>query len=161
MPISPQQFADAKGELQGLNVELMREIAKRLCIPLDLIRMDFPPMVPALTAGRFDGIDTGIFWTEERSKIAYTVPRAGEVESAILIDQTAREIERRGLIEITATGLGGAPTTMMFRNKTVATKVAATLTEMGDDGTYGKLVDKFGLTKAPSETFAIRGPDPQ
>lgn len=230
--LPPQQFVDEKGELQGLNVELMREIAKRLCIPLDLIRMDFPPMVPALTAGRFDGINTGMFWTEERSKIAYTVPyaqqtisltvtkgspvkfadvaalagkkagvevnsyqerwlrgedkelaakggkpleiltfktatdvlaalRAGQVESAVLIDQTAKEIERRGLIEITATGLGGAPTTMMFRNKTIATKVAATLTEMGADGTYDKLFDKFGLTKAPSKTFAIRGPGPQ
>jgi len=230
--LPPQQFVDEKGELQGLNVELMREIARRLCIPLELIRMDFPPMVPALTAGRFDGINTGMFWTEERSKIAYTVPyaqqtisltvskgstakfadvaslagkkagvevnsyqerwlrgedkeltakggkpieiltfktatdvlaalRAGQVETAVLIDQTAKEIERRGLIEITATGLGGAPTTMMFRNKTVATKVAATLTEMGADGSYDKLFDKFGLTKAPSKTFAIRGPGPQ
>jgi polar amino acid transport system substrate-binding protein len=230
--LPPQQFVDEKGELQGLNVELMREIARRLCIPLDLIRMDFPPMVPALTAGRFDGINTGMFWTEERSKIAYTVPyaqqtisltvskgstakfadvaalagkkagvevnsyqerwlrgadkeltakggkpieiltfktatdvlaalRADQVEAAVLIDQTANEIARRGLIEITATGLGGAPTTMMFRNKTVATKVAATLTEMGADGSYDKLFDKFGLTKAPSKAFAIRGPGPQ
>ena len=230
--LPPQQFVDEKGELQGLNVELMREIAKRLCIPLDLLRMDFPPMVPALQAGRFDGINTGMFWTEERSKIAYTVPyaqqtislavikgstlkltdvagiagrkagvevnsyqerwlraedkevtakggkpieiltfktatdvlaalRAGQVETAVLIDQTAKEIERRGLIEISATGLGGAPTTMMFRNKTVATKVAATLTAMGADGTYDKLFDKFGLTKAPSKTFVIRGPGPQ
>lgn len=230
--LPPQQFVDEKGELQGLNVELMREIAKRLCIPLDLIRMDFPPMVPALSAGRFDGINTGMFWTEERSKIAYTVPyaqqtisitvikgsslklpdvaalagkkagvevnsyqerwlraqdkelvakggkpievltfktatdvtaalRAGQVDTAIHIDQTAKELERRGLIEITATGLGGAPTTMMFRNRAVAEKVAATLTAMGADGTYDKLFDKFGLTKAPGKTFAIRGPGPQ
>jgi polar amino acid transport system substrate-binding protein len=230
--LPPQQFVDEKGELQGLNVELMREIAKRLCIPLELIRMDFPPMVPALTAGRFDGINTGMFWTEERSKIAYTVPyaqqtisltvtkgsplklatvealaglkagvevnsyqerwlrgvdkeavakgakpveiltfktqtdvlaalRAGQVETAILIDQTAKEMVRRGLIEVTATGLGGAPTTMMFRNKTIAQKVAATLTEMGADGSYDTLFDKFGLTKAPSKSFAIRGPGPQ
>lgn len=230
--LPPQQFVDEKGELQGLNVELMREIARRLCIPLDLIRMDFPPMIPALSAGRFDGINTGMFWTEERSKIAYTVPyaqqtisltiskgasvkfpdeasmagkkagvevnsyqerwlrgldkeltakggkpieiltfktatdvlaalRAGQVETAVLIDQTAKEIERRGLIEINATGLGGAPTTMMFRNKTVAQKVAETLTAMGADGTYDKLFDKFGLTKASSKTFAIRGPGPQ
>jgi polar amino acid transport system substrate-binding protein len=79
--LPPQQFVDEKGELQGLNVELMREIARRLCIPLDLIRMDFPPMVPALTAGRFDGINTGMFWTEERSKIAYTVPYAQQTIS--------------------------------------------------------------------------------
>jgi polar amino acid transport system substrate-binding protein len=228
--LPPQQFVDEKGELQGLNVELMKEIAKRLCVPLEFIRMDFPPMVPALTAGRFDGIDTGMFWTEERSKIAYTVPyaqqtisitvakgkpklasieavgglkagvevnsyqerwlrgadkeatakgskpieiltfktqtdviaalRAGQVESAILIDQTAKEIERRGVVEVTATGLGGAPTTMMYRNRAVAEKVAATLTAMKADGTYDKLFDKFGITKAPESVFTIRGPGP-
>jgi polar amino acid transport system substrate-binding protein len=229
--LPPQQFVDAKGELQGLNVELMKEIAKRLCVPLEFVRMDFPPMVPALTAGRFDGIDTGMFWTEERSKIAYTVPyaqqtisitvakgkpalksltdvgghkagvevnsyqerwlrgadkeqvakgakpieiltfttatdviaalRAGQVETAILIDQTALEIQRRGVVEITATGLGGAPTTMMYRNRAVAEKVAMTLTAMKADGTYDRLFDKFGITKAPESVFTIRGPGPK
>lgn len=230
--LPPQQFVDEKGELQGLNVELMREIAKRLCIPLEFIRMDFPSMIPALTAGRFDGIDTGMFWTEERSKIAYTVPyaqqtislvvakgstlklgnvdamaghkigvevnsyqerwlrgvdkeitakgskaieilafktqtdvlaalQAKQVEGAALIDQTAKEMERRGVIVVTTTGLGGAPTTMMFRSKLAAEKVAATLTAMGADGSYDKLFDKFGLTKAPTRTFAIRGPGPK
>ena len=230
--LPPQQFVDEKGELQGLNVDLMREIAKRLCIPLDLIRMDFPPMIPAMQGGRFDGINTGMFWTEERSKIAYTVPyaqqtisltvasgsplklpdaaalagrkagvevnsyqerwlrgvdkdqvakgakpieiltfktatdvlaalRAGQVETAILIDVTANEIKRRGLIDITATGLGGAPTTQMYRNRNVAEKVAATLTELKKDGYYGKLFDKYGLTKLPVDIFVIRGPGPQ
>jgi len=229
--LPPQQFVDEKGELQGLNVDLMREIARRLCIPLDLIRMDFPPMIPAMAAARFDGINTGMFWTEERSKIAYTVPyaqqtisitvakgapkfgsieavgghkagvevnsyqerwlrgadkeatakgskpieiltfttatdviaalRAGQIEAAILIDQTAKEIERRGVIEITATGLGGAPTTMMYRNKNVAQKVAETLTAMKADGYYDKLFDKYGLTKLPETTFSIRGPGPK
>lgn len=229
--LPPQQFVDEKGELQGLNVDLMREIAKRLCLPLDLIRMDFPPMIPAMQGGRFDGINTGMFWTEERSKIAYTVPyaqqtisltvpagsslkltdvdalagrkagvevnsyqerwlrgidkelvakgkkpieiltfktatdvlaalRAGQVETAILIDQTANEIKRRGLIEITATGLGGAPTTMMFRNRKVAEKVAETLTALKKEGYYDKLFDRYGLTKLPLETFVIRGPGP-
>lgn len=50
---------------------------------------------------------------------------------------------------------------MMFRSRLVAEKVAATLTAMGADGTYDKLFDKFGLTKAPSKTFAIRGPGPK
>lgn len=229
--LPPQQFVDEKGELQGLNVDLMREIAKKLCIPLELIRMDFPPMIPAMQSGRFDGVNTGMFWTEERSKIAYTVPyaqqtialtvmansplkltdaeslagrkagvevnsyqerwlrgvdkeqvakgakpieiltfktatdvlaalRAGQVETAILIDVTAVEIKRRGLIEITATGLGSAPTTQMYRNKNVAEKVAAALTELKKDGYYDKLFDKYGLTKLPVETFAIRGPGP-
>jgi polar amino acid transport system substrate-binding protein len=229
--LPPQQFVDASGELQGLNVDLMREVAKRLCLPMVFIRMDFPPMFPALAAARFDGIDTGMFWTEERSKIAYTVPyaqqaisitvaagsglklpdeaslsghsagvevnsyqerwlrgvdkalvakgakpidihsfttatdviaalRAGQVDTAILIDQTAKEIVRRGVIEITATGLGGAPTTLVFRNHDVAAKVAATLTAMRADGFYDALFDRYGLTKLPDQVFTIRGPGP-
>ena len=67
--LPPQQFVDDKGELQGLNVELAREIAKRICIEPVFLRMDFPPMIPGLRAGRFDTINTGLFWTEERSKI--------------------------------------------------------------------------------------------
>ncbi len=229
--LPPQQFVDAKGELQGLNVDLMREVAKRLCVSMEFVRMDFPPMFPALAASRFDGIDTGMFWTEERSKIAYTVPyaqqaisitvpagsslkitdaaglaghsagvevnsyqerwlravdkdlvakgakpmdihtlttatdviaalRAGQVDTAILIDQTAKEILRRGIIEITATGLGGAATTLVFRNRAVAEQVAATLTAMRADGFYDALFDRYGLTKLPDRTFAIRGPGP-
>jgi polar amino acid transport system substrate-binding protein len=229
--LPPQQFVDSAGELQGLNVDLMREVARRLCIPLAFIRMDFPPMFPALAAQRFDGIDTGMFWTEERSKIAYTVPyaqqaisitvaagsplkitdeaglaghsagvevnayqerwlrdvdranvakggkamdihtyttatdviaalRAGQIETAILIDQTAKEIVRRGVIEITATGLGGAPTTLVFRNRAIAEKVAATLTAMKTDGFYDALFDRYGLTKLPVSSFVIRGPGP-
>ena len=87
--------------------------------------------------------------------------RAGQVETAILIDVTAVEIKRRGLIEITATGLGSAPTTQMYRNKNVAEKVVGALNELKKDGYYDKLFDKYGLTKLPVETFAIRGPGPQ
>lgn len=74
--LPPQQFVDRSGELQGLNIELGREIARRLCLELQFIRMDFPPMIPALQAGRFDGIHTAMFWTEERSRVAYMVPYA-------------------------------------------------------------------------------------
>ncbi len=229
--LPPQQFVDANGELQGLNVELAREFARRLCLKMEFVRMDFPPMFPALAAARFDGIDTGMFWTVERSKIAYTVPyaqqaislavpkgsslvvadeaalagrsagvevnsyqerwlrgidkanvekggkpidikafttatdvmaalRAGQVETAVLIDQTANELARRGLVTITATGLGGAPTTLVFRNKAVAEAVAETLTQMRADGYYDALFDRYGLTKYPDRVFAIHGPGP-
>ena len=229
--LPPQQFIDSAGELQGLNVDLMREVARRLCLSMEFIRMDFPPMFPALAAARFDGIDTGMFWTEERSKIAYTVPyaqqaisiteptgggaditsaealaglsagvevnsyqerwlrgvdkdvtakggkpidirtfttatdviaaaRAGQVQVAILIDQTAREISKRGLVKITATGLGGAPTTLVFGKRPVAEQVATALTAMRADGFYDALFDRYGLTKLPGATFAIRGPGP-
>ncbi|MGN6773476.1 MAG: transporter substrate-binding domain-containing protein [Rhizobiaceae bacterium] len=70
----PAQFVDKEGKLQGLNVELATALSKKLCLDIDLIRMDFPAMIPAVIAGRLDGMDTGMFWTEERSKIMYMVP---------------------------------------------------------------------------------------
>ncbi|SMO96579.1 ABC transporter substrate-binding protein [Paracoccus laeviglucosivorans] len=83
----PQQFVDEKGELQGLNVELAAEIAKRLCIQIELVRMDFPAMIPAMNAGRIDGLNTGMFWNEERSKLMYTVPYSQQsISVAVLPD---------------------------------------------------------------------------
>ena len=79
--LPPQQFVDDKGELQGLNVELAKEIAKRICLEPVFVRMDFPPMIPGLRAGRFDTINTGLFWTEERSKMLYLVPYAQQAIS--------------------------------------------------------------------------------
>lgn len=70
----PQQFVDSDGTLKGLNVELADEIAKRICTPITLVRMDFPGMIPAVKAGRLDGMNTGMFWNEERSKILFMVP---------------------------------------------------------------------------------------
>ena len=74
--LPPLQSVDSTGKLQGYNVDLGGEIAKRICLQVELLRMDFPAMIPGLGAARFDGINTGMFWTEERSKIMFTVPYA-------------------------------------------------------------------------------------
>ena len=81
--LPPQQFVDDQGELQGLNVELARELGRHLCLATTFVRMDFPAMVPALRAARFDGIDTGMFWTDERSRLMYMVPYAQQAIGVI------------------------------------------------------------------------------
>jgi len=83
--LPPQQFVDDKGELRGLNVDLQREVAKRLCVDPVIIRMDFGAMAPALAAGRFDGINTGMFWTEARSHTMNTVPYAMQTISITVV----------------------------------------------------------------------------
>src|SRR5437762_529180 len=80
----PQQFVDKDGQLQGLNVELANELGKRLCMPVELIRMDFPAMMPAMNAARIDGTDTGMFWTEERSKLMFMVPYSIQAISVVV-----------------------------------------------------------------------------
>jgi polar amino acid transport system substrate-binding protein len=85
---------------------------------------------------------------------------AGQIQVAILIDQTARAMVKRGFARIDADGLGGAPTTLVFRNKTVAQAAADTLNALRADGYYDALFDKYGLTRFPKQPFAIRGPGP-
>ena len=72
--LPPLQFVDDKGELQGMRVELANECCKRLGLAPEYIRTEFATMIPGLAAKRWDMINTGIFWTEERSKLMYMVP---------------------------------------------------------------------------------------
>jgi len=229
--LPPQQFVNEKGELQGLNVEMGKDIARRLCLEVVFVRMDFPGMVPALRAGRFDGIDTGMFWTEERSKMMYLIPhaqqalsvfvtsnspltitkledlgghivgvesatnnerklkeamaawvakggkpmdlrsfatatetvaalRAGQLEAAVNVDETATDLEKRGGIKVLLRGIAGTPITFAFRDKAVAEAAAEAITAMKADGSYDKLFDQFGMTRLPDKVFKISGPGP-
>lgn len=91
--LPPQQFVDEKGELQGLNVELGRALGRQMCLATEFIRMDFPAMVPALRGGRFDAIDTGMFWTEERSKLMFMVPYAKQAIGVFAMDTTPLNLQ--------------------------------------------------------------------
>lgn len=72
--LPPLQFVDDKGQLQGMRVELANDLCKRLGLTPEYIRTEFATMVPGLAAKRWDMINTGIFFTEERSKLMYMVP---------------------------------------------------------------------------------------
>jgi polar amino acid transport system substrate-binding protein len=72
--LPPLQFVDDKGQLQGMRVELANELCKRLGLTPEYIRTEFATMIPGLAAKRWDMINTGIFFTEERSKLMYMVP---------------------------------------------------------------------------------------
>ena len=72
--LPPLQYVDDKGQLQGMRVELANECCKRLGLVPEYIRTEFATMIPGLAAKRWDMINTGIFWTEERSKLMYMVP---------------------------------------------------------------------------------------
>lgn len=67
--LPPMQFVDSAGVLKGMRITLGDEIARRLCLRPEYIKIEFSAMVPGLQAGRWDVINTGIFWTEERAKL--------------------------------------------------------------------------------------------
>lgn len=229
--LPPQQYVTSDGELEGLNVDLGRDIAKQLCLKPEFIRMDMPPMIPALKTGRFDMINTGLFYTDERSKMFYMVPyaqqalsvyttpsspltitrfedlaglrigveistyqekharaisdemvkrglkpiqfftfttvtdtqaalRAGQIDAAINIDETATDLAQRGLVKIWLHGLYGTDITMAFRDRAVAEAAANALNRLKENGDYDRLFAKYRMTPLQTGTFAIRGSGP-
>lgn len=79
--LPPLQFVDSNGDLKGMRIELGSEIAKRLCLEADYTRIEFSAMVPGLQGGRWDMINTGIFFTPERAKIMYMIPYENQAVS--------------------------------------------------------------------------------
>jgi polar amino acid transport system substrate-binding protein len=90
--LPPLQFVDASGELKGMNLELAAELGRRLCLKAETVRMDFPAMIPALKAARFDGINTGMFFTEERSRVMWTIPYAMAAIDIVAVPGSKRTI---------------------------------------------------------------------
>jgi polar amino acid transport system substrate-binding protein len=86
--LPPLQFVDSSGTLKGMRVELGTEIAKRLCLEPEYIRIEFSAMIPGLQSGRWDMINTGIFFTEERAKIMQMIPYENQAIS-VSIDKAS------------------------------------------------------------------------
>ncbi|WP_176082775.1 ABC transporter substrate-binding protein [Martelella sp. HB161492] len=72
--LPPLQFVDSSGELQGMRIELGKDIAKRLCLTPEYVRIEFSAMIPGLESGRWDMINTGIFFTPERAAMMQMIP---------------------------------------------------------------------------------------
>ena len=90
--LRPLQFVDSTGELKGMNIDLANELGRRLCLKAEMVRMDFPAMIPALKSARFDGIDTGMFYTEERSKMMWAVPYAMAAIDVVAAPGSTRKV---------------------------------------------------------------------
>ena len=64
----PFAFVDGSGEVVGFDIELARQVARRLDRRLEVVNMDFGALIPALTAGKVDMIAACITITEERAR---------------------------------------------------------------------------------------------
>ena len=56
--IPPMQFVDSEGNLKGMRITLGEELARRLCLEPEYIRIEFSAMIPGLQSGRWDVIET-------------------------------------------------------------------------------------------------------
>ncbi|MFI4987375.1 MAG: ABC transporter substrate-binding protein [Alphaproteobacteria bacterium] len=72
--VAPIQYVDDDGNIIGLDVDLGNEIAKRLCLAMLFESVQFATMIPGLQDGRFDVIDSFMFYTPERAAQVLMIP---------------------------------------------------------------------------------------
>ena len=72
--LPPMQYLDASGNVVGMRVELGDEIAKVLCLTPHFVNIPFDAQIPGVESGRWDMIDTGMFYTPARAKTIKLVP---------------------------------------------------------------------------------------
>jgi len=72
--VAPIQYVDDDGNIVGLDVDLGNEIAKRLCLKMLFESVQFATMIPGLQDGRFDVIDSFMFYTPERAGLVLMIP---------------------------------------------------------------------------------------
>jgi polar amino acid transport system substrate-binding protein len=94
--LPPLQFVDSSGTLKGMRIELGTEIAKRLCLKPEYVKIEFDAMIPGLQGGRWDMINTGIFFTPARVKLMYMIPYENQ---AISISVANKDKGKIGKIE--------------------------------------------------------------
>lgn len=92
--LPPMQFIDSSGELKGMRITLGNEVAKRLCLEPEYIRIEFSAMIPGLQARRWDVINTGIFWTEERAGIMKMIPYESQAISISVAAGNPQDISK-------------------------------------------------------------------
>ena len=72
--IPPKQYINESGEIVGLHRDMGDEIARRLCLEPVYQNVDFAVQIPGLAADRWDMINTGLYFTDERAQIMQLVP---------------------------------------------------------------------------------------
>lgn len=92
--LPPLQYVDSEGKLKGMRIELGEEIAKRLCLKPDYTRIEFSAMVPGLQGGRWDMINTGIFFTPARAKMMYMIPYENQAISVSVVPTNSSKIQK-------------------------------------------------------------------
>ena len=72
--VAPIQYVNEDGEIIGLDPDLGNAIAERLCLKMVFESVQFATMIPGLQDGRFDMINSFMFYTPERASQVIMIP---------------------------------------------------------------------------------------
>jgi ABC-type amino acid transport substrate-binding protein len=62
----PTSFTNTRGEFDGSRIKLFKQMAEDLGLKIEFVRLDWPGILPGLTANKFDLACEGASWSNER-----------------------------------------------------------------------------------------------
>jgi polar amino acid transport system substrate-binding protein len=81
----------------------------------------------------------------------YQALRAGQVDAASSIDPVAKEYQERGEFKQVLSGMFATPGSLSFDNQAIGQAVSGVMKEMKADGSFDRLLDKYGVKPAPGD----------
>ena len=134
----PWAFVNKEGELAGYEIEVARKLAEDLGVKLQLINTAWDGIIPALNAGKFDLIISGMSLSTERNlTVNFSTPYGG-MEYVVLTQKKHADIKIADINsrKYTFTARRGAlPATITKKNFP-----KAKLLQFDDDGVAGQEV---------------------
>jgi len=91
---APHAMPTLSGGLQGFNVDMANEIAKRLGRPIEIVAQEYSGLIPALDAGRFDWLAAPTTVTPERAKSLLFTEGYLNTDFQFLIPKSAPDIAK-------------------------------------------------------------------
>jgi polar amino acid transport system substrate-binding protein len=89
----PFEFVDEKGEYVGFDMELVKEVAKRMDMDLKIEDMEFGSLLASLEKGRIDAIIAAMSADDERRKQAdFTIPYHESAQGVLVKNDSGIEI---------------------------------------------------------------------
>jgi polar amino acid transport system substrate-binding protein len=82
--VAPIQYVNDDGEIIGLDPDLGNAIAERLCLKMVFESVQFATMIPGLQDGRFDMINSFMFYTPERASQVIMIPYGASTLAAVV-----------------------------------------------------------------------------
>ncbi len=78
------------GEVQGIEIDILKLVCEELGVELDIQQMDFDSVLPGVQAGKFDLGASGISVTEKRQKnVLFTDPYCLAAQAIVVVEGSA------------------------------------------------------------------------